>query len=162
MSSAEQLRRLGERPWLVAVLALAILAAMAWGWQSVSVRRARLEHSVPRERALVRWMEQAAREVKTLRQSKSAQQGKDAGQSLLSVINATAASHSLAPRIRRMEPQGDDAVRLWLSAAPFDALVEWLGGLRQDYRIEVSNADINDTETPGSVDAALTLKRRGS
>ena len=162
MSPGEQFRQLGERPWLVAVLALAVLAAMAWGWQSVSAGRERLERTVPREQALVEWMQQAAREVRTLRQSKAAQKGRDAGQSLLSVINATAARQSLAPRIKRMEPQGDDAVRLWLTAVPFDVLVKWLGGLRQDYRIEVSGADINSAETPGSVDATLTLKRRGS
>lgn len=159
MSPAAPFRRIVRHPWLIAGFALTLLAAAIGGWFSVRARSARLERSVAHERALVGWMTQAARTAARLRGSRAQHDSHGGGDSVLQVINRTSTSRSLAAHLRRMEPQGHDAVRLRLNSASFDALVQWLGQLRQAYRIDVSYADISGTGRPGTVDATLTLRR---
>jgi general secretion pathway protein M len=80
-----------------------------------------------------------------------------AGQSLLSIIDTTRKSSAVTKAPSRLQPEGDNTVRLWLEDVPFDGLVRWLGDLHTRYGVRVDNADIERESGPGLVNARLTL-----
>jgi general secretion pathway protein M len=82
-----------------------------------------------------------------------------AGQSLLAVIDQSSKASALTKPPTRLQPEGDDTVRIWLDDVPFDVLLRWLGELQSRYGVRVDNADIERESGPGLVNARLTLVR---
>ena len=82
-----------------------------------------------------------------------------AGQSLLAVIDQTRKTSAITKPPSRLQPQGDDTVRIWLEDVPFDALLRWLGELQVRHGVRVDDAEIERESVPGLVNARLTLVR---
>lgn len=82
-----------------------------------------------------------------------------AGQSLLAVVDQSRKASALAKPPSRLQPEGDNTVRIWLEDVPFDDLMRWLGELQNRYGVRVDNADIDRESAPGRVNARLTLVR---
>jgi len=80
-----------------------------------------------------------------------------AGQSLLAIIDSTRKTSAVTKPPSRLQPEGDNTVRIWLEDVPFDGLVRWLGELHTRYGVRVDNADIERESGPGLVNARLTL-----
>jgi general secretion pathway protein M len=80
-----------------------------------------------------------------------------AGQSLLSIIDTTRKASTVTKPPSRLQPEGDNTVRIWLEDVPFDGLLRWLGELHTRYGVRVDNADIERESGPGLVNARLTL-----
>ena len=55
----------------------------------------------------------------------------------------------------------NSTVRVTFESAPFDSLVMWMGILQSQYGIQVDVASLDRLDTPGMVDAQLTVKRPG-
>ena len=85
-----------------------------------------------------------------------------AGRSLLSVADSEARTAALGPALKRVEPEGKDAVRVWLDGASFDALVAWLEVMSSRYAADVDTISIERAGAPGLVNARLTLRAVGS
>ncbi len=85
--------------------------------------------------------------------------GAGAGQSLLAIIDQSSKASALTKPPTRLQPEGDDTVRIWLDDVPFDVLMRWLGDLQSRYGVRVDNADIERESGPGLVNARLTLVR---
>ncbi len=85
--------------------------------------------------------------------------GAGAGQSLLAIVDQTRKASAITKPPSRLQPEGDNTVRLWLEDVPFDALVRWLGELHTRYGVSVEDADIERESGPGLVNARLTLVR---
>lgn len=133
-------------------------------WQPFQGRLERLRQTVAEQRADLAWMHRAAAEVKRLgnvpadpRPGRS----QDAGRSLLIVVDQTARKAGLGTAVKRVEPQSDNKIRVWLEQVDFDQLVRWLEELRQEQGIQIANA-IMDRQTSGKVDARLILQEAGS
>lgn len=140
-----------------AVLALALFYLLAW--EPLFEAREELEQAVAAQRKTLQWMQEAAGEVRMLRQQAGpgALQGRN--RSLLSVLDQTATQAGVRDHIDRMEPEGGNGVKLWLDDAPFDPLVRWLERLERHYGVHVTRATIAATDQTGLVDARLTLER---
>lgn len=82
-----------------------------------------------------------------------------AGQSLLAIIDQSSKASALTKPPSRLQPEGEDTVRIWLEDVPFDNLMRWLGDLQSRYGVRVDNADIERESGPGLVNARLTLMR---
>lgn len=82
-----------------------------------------------------------------------------AGQSLLAVIDQSRKASAITKPPSRLQPEGDNTVRIWLDDVPFDGLLRWLGELQTRYGVRVDNADIERESGPGLVNARLTLVR---
>lgn len=59
----------------------------------------------------------------------------------------------------RLQPEGDNEVKVWIEAANFDALVRWIAELETRYGVSAQTVDIDKESAPGSVNARLTLVR---
>ena len=120
----------------------------------------KLVSSVDQQRETVQWMQQNATTVRQLKGANPAAGGLG-GRSLLSVTDAAARKAKLGPALKRVEPEGSDAVRVWLDAAAFDAVVGWLEVMSSRYGADVDTITLERAEAAGRVNVRLTLRASG-
>ena len=151
-----------RRAVIVAVVALVVAAFyfLVLGPQLESRRT--LSQDVERQREELAWMLGAAAEVSVLQAGDAQAVTRRAGKSLLGMVDRTARSASLSQAITRMEPQGKERVRLWLTEAEFDKLVAWLGQLRKQHGMQVNSLDLERGKAPGRVAGRLALGYGGA
>lgn len=142
-----------------AVLAL-VLLCYALVWQPFQERLKKLRQAVAEGRAELAWMRQAAPEVKRLSglASAASAESRSGGQSLLTLVDQTARTAGLGSALTRVEPQGNEQLKVSLEKASFDTLVRWLGALEQEYGVTVVNGTVDRRSENGQVDARLTLQ----
>jgi general secretion pathway protein M len=138
------------------VVALALVYAVAWNPLTASVSR--LQQSVEEQQALKQWMQQAAAEVNQLRGAAGAS---DDHRSLLAVVDQTSKQSQLGPAVKRIEPDGQELVRVSLEQASFDDMMSWLGSLQRSFGVSVADVSIDRQAASGRVNARITLKRSG-
>ena len=121
----------------------------------------KLVDSVEQQRETVQWMQQNAVTIRQLKGAGTAAGEGLAGRSLLSVADSEARSARLGPALKRVEPEGSDAVRVWLDGASFDELVAWLEVMSSRYGADVDTITLERAEGAGLVNARLTLRAIG-
>lgn len=126
-------------------------------WEPMTSKVDSLRVSTVEQTSLLAWMRGAAQEVKKLR-GRGGQQAKPvSGGSLLSLVDRTAKSGRLGTALKRVQPDGDAKVRVWLEAASFDDLVRWLTALETRHGVQVESSVFQALEASGSVDARLVF-----
>ena len=133
-----------------------ILLLWALVWEPYVRDGERLAQRVRVEREDLAWMEQAATQVRHLRGS-TRLKSRPAGQSLLALVDSTARTHQLGTALKRVQPDGQRAVRVWLEQAQFDTLLVWLERLASDYGVHVSGLVLERGEVAGQVNARVVL-----
>lgn len=115
----------------------------------------RLEQSVSRQQEVLAWMQQAATEVKQLRGHSPASR-QVSGQSLMSVIDASARSTGLSGAIKQLKPEGQ-GVKVRLEGAAFDDMLRWLDQLNTKHGIQVTGLVMERLPQSGRVNASVVL-----
>ena len=141
----------------VVILALIFLLA----WEPLASRVTQLQQSVDEQQALKQWMQQAAVEARQLRGA-AGSAAADANRSLLAIVDQTSKQSRLGSAVKRIQPDGQDLVRVSLEQASFDDVVLWLGTLQRSYGVNVVDAALDRQANAGRVNARLTLKKGGS
>jgi len=141
----------------IVILALVFLLA----WEPLASRVTQLQQSVDEQQALKQWMQQAAVEARQLRGA-AGSTAAGANRSLLAVVDQTSKQSRLGSAVKRIQPDGQDLVRVTLEQASFDDVVLWLGTLQRSYGVNVVDAAIDRQANAGRVNARLTLKKGGS
>jgi general secretion pathway protein M len=144
-----------QRTLLLGGVALLLLLLYSMVLDPFSQELQRLEQSVAADRELLAWMEQAAQQVKQLRGTGGGR--RDAGQSLLSLVDASAKQHGLAGALKQVKPEGS-GVNLRFEAASFDDLVRWLGQLGTEQGVAVTTMTLERLPQPGRVNATVVLE----
>lgn len=90
--------------------------------------------------------------------------GTDAGfvstdESIVLLIDRTTRERQLSAFLKRNQPEGR-GVRVRFEGAPFDAMVGWLGELRERYGMVIVSANF-DSAGPGRVNSSIELRRAG-
>jgi len=147
-----------ERRMLIVGGGLLVIIFLYVGiWEPLTNKVETLRISTTEQTALLAWMRSSAKEVKQLR-GRGNQQAKPAsGQSLLSLVDRTAKSGRLGTALKRVQPDGDEKVGVWLEAANFDDLVRWLAALETRHGVRVVSSVFQALEASGSVDARLVF-----
>jgi general secretion pathway protein M len=102
-------------------------------------------------------MQQASGQIRALRGTTGGSAAKGlGGRSLLAVVDQSARSGGLGTAIKRLEPDGSKAVKLWLEGVAFDSMILWLGQLGKSYQIEPTIITLEPVGA-GRVNARLTL-----
>ena len=107
------------------------------------------ENKVVKGQELLDWMHANAHRVK----SGNSDRGRN--QSILSVVNSTARKNGLS--LKRIEPEGNSKIRVWLESAPFNKTTEWLYQLESDKGITLSSISLEASDDTGRIDAKLVL-----
>ncbi|MGB5279345.1 MAG: type II secretion system protein M [Gammaproteobacteria bacterium] len=105
------------------------------------------------------WMQNAAKEVKVLKASGSPSKKINSTQPVTLVVEQSAATAGIKPYLSRLESTSDKGARVTIDAASFDQLLLWLNTLQTQYGINVTSANLDRDDKPGTVNARMTLKR---
>jgi general secretion pathway protein M len=122
--------------------------------------RAMLANNIQGTRQTLVWMQQARQQVNQLRAvtSPRVRAGKDK-RSLLALVDITAKRRKIRTNIHRMEPQGRDGIKLTIDDVDFDKLIHWIGSIQLSQGVNVTRATVSRSDTPGLIDARLSLQR---
>ena len=150
-SSREQMILLSSGAVLVILL--------LWGliWHPVSQGRAELAQRVDDQEQLLSWMRDASAGVRRGR-AQTIMSTDGAAVSLLTLVDESLRTHDLGDAVRRVEPEGDNIVRLWLDGARFDDLMAWLTTLDTGYGTVAEEFSAQTTDATGIVNVTLTLR----
>ncbi len=138
---------------------LAMLVAYFSLWLPLTSAVARLDAEVIQQQHDMVWMGAAGSSIRQLQQSSQRQAS---GRSMLAVVDQAIATANLKAGLQRMEPDGQNAVKLWFNKSPFDQVITMLGQLEQQQGVAVQGLAISSTDTAGMVDARITLVRGGT
>ena len=126
-------------------------------WEPVSHKRGQFSARVEQQQQILLQLRQLASEAGRIGVIPAG--NLDRGdQSLLSLTDRTVRAAGLAGALRRIEPDGDNRVRLWLQQAQFDPMMSWLQSLARDYGVHVYAANVDLGERAGLVVADITLE----
>lgn len=103
------------------------------------------------------WMQQASREYLQLRKTKPQQSTKYSNESLLTIIDRTTEKLRVRSFIRRIDPEGENRVQIWLERINFDDLIQLLNILQRNHNIGVENISVNRQSDQALVDARVTV-----
>jgi len=127
-------------------------------WEPLTNSVEELRISTTEQESLLVWMRGAAQEVKQLKGSGGQKTEQVGGGSLLSLVDRTAKAARLGPVLKRVQPDGEDKVRVWLEAASFDDLMRWLSTLNSRHDVHAVSSVFQTVEAPGRVDARLVFE----
>ena len=148
-----------RRTLLAGAIALGLLLFYVMVWDPYHSHILQLEEDVAEQQATLTWMRQAAAEIKNLRGTAS-KPAANAG-SLLATTDSTARNHGFSEALKRVQPDGQRSVRVWLENAPFDDVMRWLDTLMESHGVAISTLVVDPGESPGLVDARVVLEERG-
>ena len=103
------------------------------------------------------WMQQAAQEVKSL-QGGSGGRGATYRGSVLGLIEKSARQHGLGESIRKVQPEGQKGVRVWMDKVAFDRIMSWLDELQTKQGVTVSSFSAENTGQPGRVNIRMLVE----
>jgi general secretion pathway protein M len=137
-----------------ALLGILILA-LIWGSLVSDVNR--LKSIVADQHELEQWMQRASKEALQLRGVTSGNVAGAGNKSLLALVDETAKQSRLGQAMRRVEPEGQDKVRIQLDGALFDDMAQWLEKLELGYNIHVDRISVDRLDASGFVNARVTM-----
>ena len=150
---------LSRREQVVAATGVALLLAILAYLlivRPVGERLAYYSKTIPSQRELLVWMEQASSEVKHLHSARP-KPNEAGGESMLSVINKSAKELKLEGSIKRVEPTEEKGVRVSLDGVGFDAMLPWLALLEEREGLQVNEITVERAKGQGLVNAVVTV-----
>ncbi len=149
-----------ERRTLSIGAVVVVLSVIYFGlWEPFRNEVRQMEQAVEKNRALLAWMERSAAEVAALKgRAAAAAPGRGGDRSLLALVDQTARRARLGPALKRVEPEGKEAVRVWLEQAAFDDVVRWITQLEQKSGVRIESITIDRQEAPGRVNARIRFR----
>lgn len=143
---------------IVGTIALVGILGYFMLWEPFVTARVQLENIVIAQQATLRWMQAATVEVQQLRRHSSTPLLKKRKQSLLSLIDSSTRQGELGKVNKRIEPKGEQEVRVNFEQVSFTELMRWLGQLSNRHQVQVSTISIERQQVPDRVKVYLTLE----
>ncbi|MCP5420623.1 MAG: type II secretion system protein M [Gammaproteobacteria bacterium] len=147
--------------WILGGGAAVLVALMVYVllWEPQRQRIERLRQTVATQRAEIAWMREAAAEVQRLSRAPISGTSPQDSRSMLTVVDSSATGANLGGSVKRVEPQGDDRLRVQLEHVEFDALIRWLADLQKQRGIVADNVALEGQSDGRRVNARLVLRR---
>ncbi|MEM7469054.1 MAG: type II secretion system protein M [Pseudomonadota bacterium] len=129
--------------------------------EPLAKEQAALDRRLTAERGALERIQQYTGEAQGIITRVAASEGAeiDRSQSLLSVLNKTAAKHSLQTKLKRIVPSGADQASVVFEAVAFDGLSAWLVELQTNYGVVVDRITVDKEQDQGLVRANVNLNR---
>ncbi len=156
----QALQQRERRVLLAGAVALAVMLLYAAILHPYFSGKQQLQQHIGAQHDLITWMRPAATQIQALRGQQPS--GMPAGQSLLAVVDKSAADTGFGTALKQAQTDNDGSVRVQMQAVGFDNLVRWMGSLQQRYGITVREMTAQRSTSPGNVDASLTLVAPGT
>jgi general secretion pathway protein M len=145
---------------MVALCGVVVLLALVYllVWQPPLHARNHEAVALQSARDLAQRLEQIGAEAqRSGAQGLSQPVGRDV--SLLSAVDKASKDGTLGKPPARMQPDGDNQVRVWFEEQQFDPLLRWMYALQTRYGMRIDNVAIEHRPTAGVVNARLSVVR---
>lgn len=144
---------------LVGIAAAMLIAALLYSaiWQPLARARKQLTEELASARDVATQLAQAEAEVRSAAPQSAPVVGSDV--SLLTAVDQATKNGTLKKPPARLQPDGEDAARIWLEDVEFEVLLRWMFELQSRYGVTLDVVDIEKRETPGLVNARLSVLR---
>lgn len=159
MNFWNQLSPRDRRILVVGGALVVVMLGFAWGVMPLRQAEQRLMISVPEKRAALAQMRAQAQAFAATAPTVVAIQPIPG--SLLSFVDAQARQAGLESALKRLEPVGENAVRLNFERVEFERLAKLLDQLQQGYGLRPSELSLNADVSPGQVSGQVKLERAG-
>lgn len=138
-----------------------LLALVLWvgAWEPLDEARQQARAQVAEQQALAGWLEALVPLASNLRRDGAPVAADADRRSLLGVVDETARAAGLAAAIGRIEPAGEQRVRIWLNDAGFATLMGWLEQIAAEQGIQIRELTAERGGQTGAVNARITLGR---
>ena len=147
-----------QRPLTLGMLAIILTFGYLFLFEPLSLAREQVGNRVQSQRALFVHLQQVAQEAAMLQGQGGAMVQPNKGKrSVLAAVDQSSRSAGIKSSIKRLTPEGNDRVRLWLEKASFDHLMGWLIGMNQSDGLVIDNINITPEDETGLVRVNLTL-----
>jgi type II secretory pathway component PulM len=103
------------------------------------------------------WMQNAAVEIKQLRQQQVNQTRSSSSQSLLALIDSSIRQQGLDKMNKRIEPRGENIVNVSFETVSFTALMTWLAALYNQHPIQVQQIHVEGLDKTDEVKINVIL-----
>ncbi len=118
----------------------------------------RLTLAIDAQQQLKTYLQSIGAEVVQLQQNAPQQPDSvDSSQSQMSIIDTSSEEAGVKPAIKRLVPEGQDQVTLWLEHCDFDKLIYWLATLDTQHAIHVKQLNISRDTAAGLVSGKVLL-----
>ncbi len=147
--------------WLVSLMSVVVLVSLFYFalWEPLQSGIVEKRKRVTAQTMQLQTMRQQAAEVEQLRRSSRGSQRKVSNSSsLLVIIERTSKQKGLKASLKKVQPDGEDGVRLWLEDVAFDQMIDWLKLLKQHHGIYIDDISVEAREAPGRVDSRILLR----
>lgn len=137
------------------VVTLLMLYALVW--DPYQTEMSRLQEAVTAKRVDLQTMQQAAAEIEALRRA-GAGGHLPAGQSVMGIVDSSAKQFNVGAGIKRIQPEGERAVKVWGEQLAFNDLIRWLDDLQKRYGIVIHTINIERQAVDGMVNVRMELR----
>lgn len=152
----QQLNQRQQRLVLFAAAILLGLLLYVQVWEPLDQARQAQREQIAHNQALLDWLVALSPVAEQMRQQGDGRRDLG-GRSLLGLSDETARAARLAGALTRIEPAGQNQVRVWLDGAEFMATMNWLQQLSLEYPVEVSQLSVDRGQRAGQVNVRVTL-----
>lgn len=143
---------------LIVLAGVVLLGALIYVgvWEPLHEAREAERERIAQQQALLNWLEAVAPMAERLRDS-GGSTPEMGDRSLLGLADETARAAGLAGAMARIEPTGDDEVRVWLEEADFISVMSWLEEFSRSRPVQVSQLQVDRAGGEGRVNVRVTL-----
>jgi len=129
-----------------------ILASILWlaVWKPVADWRAVEVNRQTNAQQLYDWLRTNEAQAKA---AASAQKTPTGARSLLPIVSKAADAHEL--RIKRVQPESNGVISVFMEAQSFNDIVEWIAQLEENNGVSIERASFDGDDTSGYVNANL-------
>lgn len=147
-----------RRLLLIGAVVTALFLAWLLLWRPLVAERQRLESTLPDLELRVVEARSHAAGILAARSAGQAAPAFSGGRSLMTMVDAGAREMGLSSGLKRLQPDGDQRVRVEFEAVSFDVLASWVE--RQVAEgVEIREWNVDRGLAPGVVNARLTLEK---
>ena len=139
------------------VVVITLVYFMIWEPLQDGIQTSRVRIKAQND-TLLQMREQAAEAKQLMAAQRQAGANVGSSSSLLVIIERTAQQKNLKSRLQKVQPEGQDGVRVWVENASFDQLIDWLALLENRNTIYVSEIIIERQKEPGRVNSRILLR----
>ena len=151
LSSRDQMMLHGLGVFVVLILVFFMLVNPALS--SVDEARAKLE----RKQEVLTWMKSNEHLVNAANSNKGGKaRTRPTGKTMSSIINSSSDRYKVS--VKRLKPDGEDKLHVWLENVEFNNVVKWLNKLKKDYSVTVTNISIDSGKESGFIKAKIILR----
>ncbi len=115
-----------------------------------------LENKIESWQSIYVWMQNAVPKIKAYQASDTAKGVSD--KKIHTLVSETVSKYQLKEAVKKIDKTGTRAVKVSFDDAPFDRIVQWMGHLKNTYKVSTISASIKQSDNNGLVSGALTLE----